>query len=348
MAAQDRSTHDDLIGRLQAEPYRFGFYHALRLVESRNADAPGFGRSRRASQDPLRLGQAASLSFAGSTLAGIQEAAEARPARLLQYFHGLFGPNGPLPIHLTEYAMERRLSYHDPTFERFCDIFHHRLLSLFYRIRANAEPALCEDRPEHNRFRTYVGALIGLGTKAIRHQDAASDESRLFHAGHFANQKHSPGGLLGIVSQQFTMPVELHEFEPEWLELPAESRLYLGRSHSTGRLGVNTVIGERSFERQFRFALVFGPLTRNQFEALLPDQPAPARLAALVRTFVGLEFSWEYRVVVREEEVPVTRLGRYGQLGWSSWLEGRQRHPGRPDFFHEPGFASRPMEAANG
>lgn len=348
MAAEDRSTHDDLTGRLAAEPHRFGFFQALRRIEAENPECPGFGRSRRASQDPLRLGQSASLSFASATLAGIQPAIDGRPERLLQNFHGVFGPNGPLPVHLTEYAMERRLLNHDPTFERFCDVFHHRMLSLFYRIRANADPAICEDRPTENRFRIYVGALLGLGTPALRNRDACTDEAKLFHAGHYANQKRSPGALLGILSQQFSMPVRLHEFEPEWLELPAHSRLHLGMTPATGRLGVNTVIGARTWERQFRFALVFGPVSRKAFESLLPDQPAPSRLAALVRNFVGFEFSWEYRVVVREDERPVACLGRYGQLGWSSWLDGRQRDPSRPDFFHAPEPEPSQMETLHG
>lgn len=348
MAAEDRSTHDDLIGRLAAEPHRFGFFQALRRIEAENPDCPGFGRSRRASQDPLRLGQAASLSFASATLSAIQPATDHRPGRLLQNFHGVFGANGPLPVHLTEYAMERRLLNHDPTFERFCDVFHHRMLSLFYRIRANADPAICEDRPADNRFRTYVGALIGIGSPALRGQDACADEAKLFHAGHFSNQKRSPGALLGILCQQFSMPVELHEYEPEWLDLPEESRLYLGRTKATGRLGTNTVIGARTWERQFRFALVFGPVSREQFESLLPDQPAPSRLAALVRNFVGFELSWEYRVSVREDQRPVACLGRYGQLGWSTWLEGKPRQPERPDFFHEPIAEHRPMEALHG
>ena len=324
------------------------FFQALRRIEAENPDRPGFGRSRRAAQDPLRLGQTANLSFASSTLSAVQPATEERPGRLLQNFHGLFGANGPLPMHLTEYAMERRLSYQDPTFERFCDVFHHRMLSLFYRIRANADPAICEDRPTDNRFRTYIGALLGMGSPALRDQDACGDEAKLFHAGHFANQKRSPSALLGILSQQFSMPVELREFEPEWLELPEDSRLYLGTSKATGRLGINTVIGARTWERQFRFALVFGPVSRDQFESLLPDQPSPSRLAALVRNFVGLEYSWEYRVVLHDVERPATRLGHYGQLGWSSWLKGKSRDSESPALFHTPVANPIPMEALHG
>lgn len=348
MAAEDRTARDALIARLAAEPHRYGFYQAMRRLEAMHPDAPGFGRSRRSAQDPIRLGQSATLSFVSATLAELQPANEARPERLLQYFHGVFGPNGPLPVHLTEYALERRLSHRDVTFERFCDVFHHRMLSLFYRARADAEPAFCEDRPGSNRFRSWVAALFGMGTPALTGQDACPDEARLFHAGHYANAKRSPGALLGILGQFFSMPLRLDEFEPEWLELPPESRLHLGRDRTTGQLGTNTVLGARTRERQFRFALVFGPVGREEFESLLPDQDAPARLAALVRSFVGLEFSWLYRVLIRTDEVPVACLGRYGQLGWSTWLAGRPRDPEAPDFFHEPAFKSRPMEACHG
>lgn len=348
MAADDRSPRHDLIHRLQAEPYRFGFYQAMRRLEALHPDSPGFGRSRRAVQDPIRLGQRPTMSFSSSTLAGMDPASGQRPERLLQYFHGVFGPNGPLPIHLTEFALERRLSHQDFTFERFCDVFHHRMISLFYRIRADAEPALCEDRPERNRFRTYVGALLGIGSPALRGQDEAPDEARLFHAGSFSNQKRSPGALLGVLKQYFGMPVKIREFVPEWLTLPEESRLRLGRDRNTCRLGVNAVLGERTLERQFRFSLIFGPVTREQFESLLPNAPAPDRLAGLVRSFVGLEYSWDYRVLLDEQEMPTVSLGRYGKLGWSSWLHGRVPDPEKPDFFHEPGLMPRPMEATHG
>lgn len=348
MANADRLSSDDLMRRLAESPYHYGFYQAMRLLEASHAESPGFARSKRARQDPVRLGQSAYLAFATSTLSRIQPANEVRPARLLQNFHGVFGPNGPLPIHLTEYAMERTLSWHDPTFERFCDTFHHRMLSLFYRIWANAEPAVCEDRPERNRFRVYVGALAGIGTPAIRDQDELPDQAKLFHAGHLGCQKRTADGLLGMVTQQFSLPVTLQEFEPEWLELPEESRLVLGHGDINGRLGVDTVIGARAFERQFKFALEFGPLTREQFEYLLPDQPACRRLAALVRNYVGLEFSWEYRALVAEDEIHTAQLGQYGRLGWSSWLGGRQREPESPDFFHAPRFENRPMEIGHG
>ncbi|MEE4331766.1 MAG: type VI secretion system baseplate subunit TssG, partial [Wenzhouxiangella sp.] len=109
MADSDRTPIDDLIRRIEADPPSFGFFQAMRLLEAAVPNEPGFGRSRRARQDPVRLGQQPYLQFATSTLRSVASGNQHRPARLFQNFHGLFGPNGPLPIHLTEYALERQL-----------------------------------------------------------------------------------------------------------------------------------------------------------------------------------------------------------------------------------------------
>jgi len=340
MATTDRSQVDDLVQQFEADPTSFGFYQALRMLEAAMPDSPGFGRSRRARQDPVRLGQQPYLNFAPSTLRAVEKGNAHRPARVYQYFHGVFGPNGPLPIHLTEYAMERQLSWHDETLVRFCDVFHHRLISLFYRIWADAQPVVCEDRPGENHFDKYVGALAGVGMPGLDGHDYMPDEARRFHAGHLARQKHDAEGLLGILTQQLDMPVAIEEFQPEWLEFPEESRLYLGRSRDSGCLGVNAVIGEKSYERQFRFAIVFGPLSHEQYEKLLPDRPSARRMTAIVNSYVGHELSWEYRMYIPDMEKPVTQLAKYGELGYSTWLHGQNSRDDGIDFFHSPSFQS--------
>ena len=50
-------------------------------------------------------------------------------------------PMAPLPLHLTEYARDRLRNHHDPTFTAFADMFHHRMISLFYRAWTTGEPA---------------------------------------------------------------------------------------------------------------------------------------------------------------------------------------------------------------
>src|SRR5262249_57140253 len=93
---------------------------------------------------------------------------EAGPAPMVQRVVGLFGPNGALPIHLTDWARDRARNSGDSAFVRFLDIFHHRMLALFYRAWAQAQPAVSVDRPRQDYFGRRLAALCGLGAPSLR------------------------------------------------------------------------------------------------------------------------------------------------------------------------------------
>ena len=120
-----------------ATPYRFDFYQALRRIESAHpAAAARSARRCGPGDEPVRVGQAAELDFAPAPLHARRTCARRRPPRLLQRVFGLLGPNGPLPLHLTEYARERALHHGDATLQRFLDMLSHRFALLFYRAWA--------------------------------------------------------------------------------------------------------------------------------------------------------------------------------------------------------------------
>ena len=131
MASTDGQTPDTLIEKMSAEPHSFDFYAAVRLLQSRNHDFPRVGHSRSPSEDPIRFAQSPSLAFASSTIESIKQKDTTRVPVMFTRHFGLFGPNGPLPLCLTEFALER-LQHGDHTFTAFCNIFHHRMLSFFF------------------------------------------------------------------------------------------------------------------------------------------------------------------------------------------------------------------------
>src|ERR1700753_3507611 len=88
-------------------PYAFDFHVALRRLECAYRDRPRFGTALRPADEPIRLGQDPSIAFAPAELAGYAAATEDTPARLFIAFLGMFGPNGALPMHLTEFARDR-------------------------------------------------------------------------------------------------------------------------------------------------------------------------------------------------------------------------------------------------
>lgn len=324
MAGQDWTTPDAvaLAHALQETPYTFGFFTALRHVECLFKANPRLGQSQRPADDVLRLGQEPSLAFAPSTLAAFQPATAQYPARLQVNFFGLMGPHGPLPLHLTEYARQRLRHANDPTFACFLDLFHHRMLSFYYRAWANAQPTVNLDRPEKDRFALYLGALCGLGQTALRQRDALPDAAKLYYAGRLSPHVRNAAGLQAVLSDFFRMPVVIEQFVGEWLRLAPEQRWYLGIINESGVLGVSAVTGATVWGCQHKFRLVFGPLTLRQYRYLLPRAEGLQRLVAWVRNYVGDELGWDVRLILKQEQVPALRLGGAEQLGWTTWLAG--------------------------
>ncbi len=320
MASDDRQTTPDLIARLAADPTRFDFFRAVRLLEAMEASGPRLGESLTPSQDFIRLRQRPSLAFARSTLDRFQEGGAHQPHQLWVNFLGLFGPNAPLPLHITEYAHDRETNAHDGTMTAFLNIFHHRMLSLFYRAWARNQKAVDLDRPQQARFATYIGSLFGLGTPALRDRDVVPDWAKLFYSGRLVSQTRNAEGLQAILRDFLAMPLRILPFLGHWLRLPEHSVCLLGEQPETGTLGSSAVIGSRVWDSQLKFRIHIGPIGFEELQRLLPGRESFARLKAWVLNYDGQEHLWDVQVVLRKEEVPQIRLGQSGSLGWTSWL----------------------------
>ena len=90
-----------LLEPLAERPEQFTLFAALRLLEQAFADQPRLGEARKASDDPVRLGQTPTLAFAPTQISTFKSEQD-EPVRLEQYSFGVFGPNGAVPLHLTE------------------------------------------------------------------------------------------------------------------------------------------------------------------------------------------------------------------------------------------------------
>ena len=319
----------DPVPAITAEPHHFDFFQALRLIEAAHPDKPRLGRARRPVDEPVRLGQSDELSFAASSIVRVDPADRSGRPRIEVRFFGLFGPNGPLPLHMTAYARERRLHRGDETFGRFADLFHHRLLLLFYRAWAQAQPTVSLDRPAEDRFADYVGSFAGVGGREWRDRDAAPDHARLAFAGLLSRQVRNADGLAHLLSGFLGMQARVEQFVGHWMPLPEAERTRIGRRGasrrmSTAQLGASAVLGRAVFDRQHHFRIHLGPLALPAFESLLPVGSALPALQALVRQYVGFEFGWDLRLDLDKAQVPACRPGRYGRLGWTTWL-GRPR-----------------------
>jgi type VI secretion system protein ImpH len=323
-----------LLDMFARAPHEFDFFQLLRRLECAYRDRPRLGQSAKAAEEPIRLGQEASTVFAPAPLAGLRPGRAGTPPWLLVNFMGLLGPNGPLALHLTEYARDRLRNSGDSTFVRFLDLFHHRMLLLFYRAWANGRPAVSHDRPEEDRFLTYLGTIVGLALPSFRDRDAFPHAAKLFYSGLLGAQTHNAEGLSSMVGDFFGMPARIEQFVGSWLKLPAENRWALGRSAPSPLLGLSTTLGEYAWGRQQKFRVVLGPLSREQFRQMLPGGTSLPRLAAMVRNYIGDELRWDVRLYHEEKVDEPLHLGR-SRLGWTAWL-GRAAASRREELILDP------------
>jgi type VI secretion system protein ImpH len=332
---------------LEAKAARMDFFQVLRLIENAYPEQPRIGASLRPRDDAVRFGQDPSLIFHPAMLGQYTRRNATERARLAVNFFGLMGANGPMPIHFTEYVRDRLRNGGDATLMAFLDVFHHRLLSLFYRARASAEPAVSLDRSDAggDRFSDFVGSLFGIGAPALRERDDISDFAKLHFAGLLANKARPASGLVAILGAYFKLPVRVEQFVGHWMRLPEEIQSRIGRDDTGNRLGSSLVLGRTVWDSQNKFRIVIGPVSLADYERLLPGGDSLKRLLAWVNNYAGLTLDWDVRLILKKEERPPLRLGA-ARLGWTSWPAGTPARVDPDQLLIQPRAAPHPASGA--
>ncbi len=334
MATEDGAgAHHLTLQRLESAPASYHIFLALRLIEARHPDRPRLGRSRRPREDAVRLGQVAEMGFPSATIHDYVPGGAGGPARLINRFFGFFGPNGPLPTHLTEYARERARIARDPTLVAFADMLTHRMMSLLYRAWTTGQPAADYDRGRGGSLDEQVAALAGLKGRALRDRDAMPDLAKRHFTGHLARGPRNADGLAAMVSAFFAAPVKVIQFVGSWLELEPTDRWRLGAATP---LGHGTGIGSRVRSRAAKFRIAIGPVSLDEYRRLLPGAPSLDRLVAIVRGYVGDALDWDVNLILRGDEVPAAVLGADLRLGQTAWIGTRRGGGDASDLYLSP------------
>ncbi|MFM0415427.1 type VI secretion system baseplate subunit TssG [Paraburkholderia aromaticivorans] len=313
-----------LIGHLQAEPWRFGFLALLRRIGA-DKRIDSVGTASRPQAEPFRLGQQPSLCFAPREIASVGEADGRLKVRLFGL--GMLGPNGPLPIHVTEIARDREQSRNDATLVNFLDIFHHRYLTLLYRAWASAQATAGLDRADNERFSFYVASLTGQDIREIGHGPLPA-HARLAASAHLVREARNSDGLRMTLERYFGVPVAIEESVFSWIDVDAEDHSYLGKPGAASTMTVGALLGEQVPDCQHTFRIVVGPLDIAAYLRFTPRGADLPKLVEWVRTFVGFEFEWELELRLEPQSAPPAILGGPQQLGWSGWL-GHAPHDDR-------------------
>jgi type VI secretion system protein ImpH len=314
--ARERTLSPGLLERLQTEPWCYGFLSLLRRIGA-NAAIDPIGTARRPQSEPFRLGQQPSFAFAPREVASAEQAAGRLKVRLFGL--GMLGPNGPLPIHVTEIARDREQARRDTTTVDFFDIFHHRFFTLFYRAWASAQATAGLDRKKDERFSFYVASLTGQDTSEIGRRPLPA-HARLAAAAHLVRESRNPDGLRTTLEHYFGVPVAIEENVFHWVEIDPADRGRIGSPGPAATMGRGAVLGRVAPDRQHKFRVVIGPLDLDAYLRFTPEGEDLPRLVEWVRAFVGYELDWELELRIKPDSAPPAVMGTSQRIGWSGWL----------------------------
>jgi type VI secretion system protein ImpH len=264
--------------------------------------------------------------------------------QLTTTFAGLTGAASPLPPGLIE-----RLCHDDDdesaVQRAFLDLFHHRLLSLFYRGRLKFDLPRSSSPTGHGRVLDWVLLLSGL---------APAHAERLTHLSRAQLLQLSPllacypaNGERIAVALRFVLADVLQGAEVRIVELRGgfstiepSSRVRLGVDV---RLGRTSTLGARAPSPSQQLTILLGPLSADACARLCPGGDRHHEFAAVAALFCPETV--RLAVELTPSTTPPTRLGaRDASLGRATWLQGL----GRPQTicfslpFARPPRAERP------
>ena len=300
---------------LAAEPWRFDWLAVMRRLERAHPDKPRIGDSAARAQDFVTVSQNPYMEFPDSTIEAAGKDAAGRQ-RIVARFLGMFGPQGALPLTTTDEAYAW-LRARDDAFPRFVDIFQSRFLALFFRAWANARPIAQNDRPAQDRFRDYVGSVIGLGVDWLKDRDSVHDFVKLEYAGLLAPRVKSSSRLRFFLTGLVGSRVEIEEFVGVWLTLDESERSRLGQQCG---LGTDCMLGSSAFSVSDKFRIRVYVRDFAHYEQFLPGAPLAQQIADAVFAYVGDEFDWDLELAIPCGEARATRLGGGARLGWTGWM----------------------------
>jgi type VI secretion system protein ImpH len=353
-----------VIARLFAQPQRFAWFQAVRLLElwlkrhgraadrqlPRGALVARYVRFDNSTSFAFPVNQLEAIAPAPRTLApdalalaaALQEGT-LQAIHLTPTFMGLLGGHGALPAHYTERIAAHVAAEKDEGVRAFFDTFSSRTLALFYEAWRKYRVELQYEVQGRDNFLPLVLGLAGLGHPTLRRRllDAPGghvlDESLGYFAAALQHRPASGVQIARVLSDYFDRPVRAEQFVGSWYGVPLSQQTTLGGANAL--LGAGALAGARVWQRDLRLRLVIGPLDHAGLQAFLPGGAAARALHSLVTMLTGTALEYEVQLVLRAADVKGVQLAAAGQgqppgggrLGWDSYLLSGESDMARDD-----------------
>jgi len=316
---------------IRSAPHQPGFFPLVAFLERLTADAVRVGELGPVSEEYIRFRHDPDLGFSSSDVSSLvlkevtyrpDEPEARRPLfEVTTTFLGLTGSATPLPLYMAEEA-----AHEDPDnapLREFLDLFHHRLLSLLYRIECRYRVTRELTSSCTDQWSRRILALAGFDTYE-RSWPGLLPPWRLLRIAPLLISRVRTAERLEMALQDVLAEdlegarVTVRQFVGRWVDIDARTRL--GRAHH--QLGRNMLLGSKAFDRMGRFQVEIGPLSPRAYRRLMADGDLYPLAREVVALFVRDPLEYTFELFLSESVTHTFKLssGWPSQLGRDTWL----------------------------
>lgn len=334
-----------LLPALLDQARRMNFIRFCELLELAAPDMPSLGTTDSPAADPVRFRSRAQLGFPGREIDAVRYDIDnpAAPPSVVTTFLGLYGVDARMPAYFVDEVAQHRDGAE--SLSAFLDIFHHRIITQFYRVARKYRYPIGFRRDgtdpvsryllsfagfgfsTSTRIATHVATHIatsvpGLPAAAARPESSTArqqlsevaDKRRLLSMLGLTMQKtRTAEGLAGVLRHAVPdASITVEEFHPVWREV---------NDFEPAALGEQCLLGRGFHDRANTVLVVITPASREMVLALVPGQPAHREVTVLLRFYLGYESEADLEMHVRADLMPKPMLEpRQANLGFTAQL----------------------------
>lgn len=301
------------------------FYEYVRRLECIHKDLKRVGSAPDINSEIVRFAQIPHLHFPSSDMESVAVLSRAHQQVLInQYFFGLLGANGPMPLEYTSYVINRSNNYYDRTMQKFLDIINNRMLTLYYKAWAYNEQAVDYDR-ENGLISHIIGALTGSVSDIYYDKnDIMSENFEKSFARFLSISVRSKDGLEKILKAYYHIPVKVITNVETKHDIPKKYYCKLG-SRQTCTLGKNAQIGTHYLSNSKKIRIEFEVPDFKQCQKLLPGTVEFERISYILNTYLNKPMEYSIRYIIKNDTTLQSRLTGENALGMGIVLKNNNK-----------------------
>lgn len=318
MDAADRDPTPALRPFTDAAP-RMGFFRLVTLLERTLRPTAGVGLEGPPRDEQIRFRHDSSLAFAAGDVTGVAIDARER-AQVTTTFLGLTGSSSPLPLYMAE-----EIEHEDdetPTRRDFLDIFHHRLISLFYRAVVRYSPAVTH---ASNQDDVWLRRMLAIAAVQFGDEALTLPPGRLLRLVPLLMRRGRGARTLRLALEVMLegwigdARVEVRELAGRWSPIDEGRWVRLGaQNHALGQL----MLGQKTPDPGGRFVIAIGPLDAESRAGFERGGRALVTLRETVRLVLRTPMTYDLELELKPDAVRPMRLGKEGRLGNDARIGG--------------------------